>query len=201
MPVYFAAAALAAFYLCMLPVKLALVLRLSPPDQPSQPAKPSLLLGAAAFEPRLARRHARPFAGRRHSRASLPSPLLLRSALKAAVYLLRCLRLDQLRVHGTLATGDAAQTALLCGAAEAVQAACTPLGNRVSLTLKPDFTASASNIEAAGIIGIRAGHIICAALVFGAAYAAGAMRKALRRIRTAKPAKPAKPSKPIAAPA
>lgn len=200
MPVYFAAAALAAFYLCMLPVKLAIVLRLSPPDQPSQPAKPSLHLGAAAFEPCLARRHARPLADRRHGRASLPSPLLLKAGLNAAAYLLRRLHLDQLRIHGTLATGDAAQTALLCGAAEAVQAACAPLGQRVSLRLKPDFAASASNIEAAGIIGIRAGHIICAALVFGTACASEALQKARLRLGSAKP-KPAKPSKPIAAPA
>lgn len=186
MPVYFAAAALAAFYLCMVPLKFALVLRMDPSTEPvpaSAAPRPILLLGASAFEPRFAKRHARPLASHRQSKAALPSPLLLKAALKACIYLLRHLRLEQLRAHGSIATGDAAQTALLCGAAEAVQAACTPLNGLVVLRLYPDFSSSSSRLEATGMIGLRAGHIIFAALIFIRLYAAGTCSNVLKRLQ------------------
>lgn len=186
MPVYFAASALAAFYLCMLPVKLVLILRIGPASEPapaSAAPRPILLLGASAFEPRLARRRARPLARHSQSRPSLPSPPVLRAALRAGLCLLRRLRLEQLRVHGTLATGNAAATALLCGLAEAVQAACTPLNGLVDLRIQPDFSRSSSDLEASGMIGLRVGHIICAALIFLWTCAAEACSNVLKRLK------------------
>ena len=86
---------------------------------------------------------------------------LLPAAWHAGAHLLRHTRLDALQIEGSLCLGDAAYTALLCGA---LQAAGGMLP-RAAVQLQPDFSAADSSALLTCIISLRAGHIILAALM------------------------------------
>ena len=175
-------AALAAllFYFCAVPVKFAFVLRIAEGTR--------FGAGAAAFENRFALRRA--YARARGNRKHLPWKKVERrivrwdtlpAALKAGRYLLRHLRLETLCARGRLSAGDAARTALLCGCAGALEGAlapCAPRGS-VRFALQPDFTGAGCDLTLCGMVSLRIGHIILAALI-------GAGNFSLRRIRHGK---------------
>lgn len=180
MAVTLAAVAVLLFYLCAIPVKFALVVRIA--DAPGFGA------GAAAFEGRFALRRAgkRARGEKKHlpwrkGERKIARTDALPAALKAARYLMRHLRLEALRAWGSLSAGDAAQTALICGCAGALEGAlspCVPPGT-VRLALQPDFSGGGNDLTLCGMVSLRAGHIILAALI-------GAWNYLLRRIRHGK---------------
>lgn len=180
MAVTLAAIAALLFYFCAIPVKFALVVRIS--------NHPGFGAGAAAFEGRFALRRAgkRARGEKKHLPWKREEKKLARldalpAALKAGRYLLRHLRLEALRARGRLSAGDAAQTALLCGCASALEGAlapCAPPG-AVRLALQPDFSGAGNDLTLCGMVSLRAGHIILAALI-------GAWNNCIRRIRHGK---------------
>jgi len=158
--VYLAAAACFVFYLAAIPLKFAIVFSTNP--------QPALRSGASIFEGRFALRRA--FRPKNAKKRSLPDSRLISPAIRAGKYLLRRLHIDYLRAQGVLSSPDAARTALICGAARSLQAACMELGNRVQISLQPDFSGRNSEIEITGMLSIRAGHIILAAQIFALSY-------------------------------
>ena len=180
MAVHLAAVAALLFYLCAIPVKFALVLRIK--------GRPGFGAGAAIFEGRFALRRAgkRARGERKHLPWQKDEKKLVRAnalpaALKAGRYLLRKVRLESLCARGRLSAGDAARTALLCGCAQALEGAlspCAPPG-AVRLDLQPDFTGAGNDLTLCGMVSLRTGHIILAALI-------GAWNQCLRRIQHGK---------------
>ena len=81
--------------------------------------------------------------------------------------LLRRLRGAGVRLEGRLCLGDAASTALACGALEALAAALGAALGRVELNVAPDFQDSAVRAELWGMIRVRSGQIIVAAAQSG----------------------------------
>ena len=158
MAVYFAAAACLVFYICAVPLKLAFVIE-------SQPQL-KLRAGAAPFENRFALRRAGKEQKKKKRRLRMPPAAAIPPALKAGRYILRRIHLEYLRAEGAVSAPDAARTALICGMANSIQAACAPMGGRVQIDLFPDFTSETSCISAAGMMRLRLGHIIIAALIF-----------------------------------
>lgn len=159
---------LAAVVICFLPVKIALHLRIG--------EKIRFSSGVAVFAGKLADQLAD-----KHARGRKKPPLLSRwiknahkrSRLSACLAGLRCfyrhLHFERLAARGTLSLPDAAQTAMACGAANALSAS---LKNhpRVSISLRPDFSAGKSDALVRGMFSIRAGHIILAAVKGTAHY-------------------------------
>lgn len=86
---------------------------------------------------------------------------LLRAAWHAAAYLLRHIRIPVLRIDGSLALGDAAHTALFCGALQSIGGMLPA----AQVQLQPDFSSVHSNAQLICIISLRTGHIILAALL------------------------------------
>ena len=74
----------------------------------------------------------------------------------------RRLRAEEIRVTGKLCLGDAAATALGCGAAGALQGGLGARADRVSVTIEPDF-GDRPGLALWGMVTVRAGHIIAAA--------------------------------------
>ena len=72
-----------------------------------------------------------------------------------------------MRLEGRLCLGDAASTALACGALEALAAALGAALGRVELNVAPDFQDSALRAELWGMIRVRSGQIIVAAAQSG----------------------------------
>ena len=163
------------FYLAAVPVKLAFALRAG--EQGGWGA------GVSVFEGRFAGRAAR----RRIQAAKKPRPQreisyymerleLLKSALKAGRYALKHMELDALTVRGTIGLGDAALTAVACGALSGFcQAVAAATGAKLEGGLQPDFSAPqiALSGEITGIVTLRAGHIIFAALIGAIDYGNG----------------------------
>lgn len=178
--VWIAAIAAFLFYLNAIPVKFALILYTD--------GRPGFGAGLAPFEGRFALRSAnrrargakkRP-ARKKNGRARAHSAAL-HGALKAGRYLLRHLKLDSLRVWGRVSMPDAAQTALLCGCARALEGALAPIAppGAVRFSLQPDFSGGNSDVTLCGMVSLRTGHIILAALI-------GAWNTMLRRIQHGK---------------
>lgn len=159
--------AFSATVICIIPVKIVLQLRIG--------EKIRLSSGAAPFSAKLASGLAR-----RHAQGKKKPPLIsrwIKSAHKrsrlgayfeALKYFYRHLSFDRITAHGTLSLTDAAQTAMVCGAANALGAALVNYSS-VSIDLQADFSAAHSDALACGMFSIRAGHIIMAA-VRGAAH-------------------------------
>ncbi len=156
-----AAIACFGFYLANIPLKCALVFSTRP--------QAALSGGASIFEGRFALRRAlRKKTG--GGKFSLPSPALLRPALHAGRYLFKHTHLERISLQGVVSTADAASTALLAGLGSMLHNACLPLGGAVQLRLQPDFSAQGSDLELTGMISVRLGHIILAALIFALEY-------------------------------
>ncbi len=165
MTVGLAAIATFLFYFNAIPVKLALLLRVT--------GTTSVGTGVAIFEGRFALR----MAGRKaaskslykkeHKAALAPKIKLLPSLAKALFYLLRHLKLEQLEAHGKISLSKASQTALICGCTHMLEGALSPFvpANAVHLDLTPDFSSGHSDFTLQCMISLRTGHIILAALL------------------------------------
>lgn len=95
--------------------------------------------------------------------------------------MLKHTRLERLCAQGQVSGGDAARIALICGCASAIEGALSPFlpPKRLSLRLKANFSMEESDIVLSGMVSIRLGHIISAALI-------GAWNYFARRIRHGK---------------
>ena len=113
-------------------------------------------VGVSAFERRFALRRAQ-------RRAGLPLP----AGKKAAGPLLRRalphLRIDALSLRGSLCLGDAAHTALACGALRALPSLLAARAGKVEIAVAPDFDGDAPRVRLQGMIRVRFGQIIAAA--------------------------------------
>ena len=150
-----AAAVTCAVYLATLPVKLAFALRLGP--------EPRLGMGLAAFEGRFAIRAARQNA----KPLRLPGPK--RGGTPGRRGLLRAIRVvlrgAELELSARFCLGDAALTALACGALGSLSGAlAAAAGLRLSARVVPDFEATRASAEITGILTLRAGHSMGSAL-------------------------------------
>lgn len=139
MPVYLIAGLEALFYLCAIPVCAAFRLN-------TESAEP-FGAGVALFGVRPALRNAKSKKGG------------ARSALRV---LLR-LRGVSVTLRGSLDLGDAAATALACGALRAWFPALCVRADRVAVDVSPRFGGDGFSVELKGMIKARSGQIILAA--------------------------------------
>ena len=149
------------FYLANIPLKLALVFSSHP--------RPAIGGGASIFEGRFALHRA----GRKKSRSGKRrrfSPALIPPTLHAMCYLLHHIHLELISLQGVLSMQDAAMTALLTGLGNMLHNACAAAALPLEIRLQPDFSAAGSTIECMGMIRVKAGHIILAALIFALEY-------------------------------
>lgn len=153
--VYWSAAAVALFYLLMTPVRLGAAYA----DARERPLRLGVLFWVFRLEIDLNRPRARP---------KKPPDVPRKALSKAAVLLLRGIRVERLHLEGTLHLQDAAGTALLCGALNAAFCALQAALPRLPLHVRvqPDFSAPRSRLRAGGILSVRAGHIIRAGTLF-----------------------------------
>ena len=174
MIVPFIAAGTALFYLSAVPVKIAFDLRAG--------EKTGWGAGVSAFEGRFARAAARRRLAKEKKRPKrkLPAKInrlqLLKSALKTGKYILRHLQVNAFSARGALSLGDAALTALVCGAAGSlITALAAATDVRFECALQPDFSNPKIALagEISGIVTLRAGHIMLAALIGAIDYGNG----------------------------
>lgn len=164
--------AVALFYLSAIPIQIAFSLRYDG----------ALRFGAgfSAFEPRRARRRARTASPKKQSAAKKWTPkhpiALLRATLKAFFSLSRHLKLLSLTMDGTVGLSDAAATALICGAANSLDAALFAVTHRARVSLRPDFAAASAHAELSGMISLSVGHIMLAALLGAWEYGLGRLK-------------------------
>lgn len=164
-------AAVTLFYLGAVPIHIAFTLKLGQDS--------GFRIGVSAFEPRFALRHAhrlRPDSFRSPAfLKNMDTPGLLKSALKTLKYALEHIRIEQIDLHGVFGSDDAALTALVCGGASAIACALhSSTGRNIRLRLRPDFSGGPVRAELTGMISVRVGHIMLAALL--GAYQYGSRR-------------------------
>ncbi len=150
MPVYLVALVDALAYLGAVPVCLAFCAEGG--------AVPRFGVGLAAFDEAAALRRARRDMARpspRARRRKVGSPLVWR--------ILKNLRPDRFALWGRLGLGDAAATALACGALRALAAALGLRALESEVELAPDFSAGSPRVNVRGMLRARAGQIIIAA--------------------------------------
>ena len=150
-----AAVALTLFYIAAIPVHI--VFRLQTDSE-----KP-FRIGITLFDPRFAFSHPR----RKRRNFRRPNAFHPFDALTAAKTVLRHMKFDQIRLDGEFGSGDAALTALICGSIFAIG---SMLSGRTSLRLNPDFSADHLRIDLTGMISMRFGHIMTAALLSAFQY-------------------------------
>lgn len=139
------AAAEALFYLCAIPVNLALRLK-------------GLKLGAglSAFEWRTARQRA-------EQDIASPEEQGKRPDLRRILRVLGRMPIDRVRLTGRVALGDAAATALVCGGLNGLARAFSGRVRRMEADVRPDFGGEV-DVELFGMIRARSGQIILAAI-------------------------------------
>ena len=113
-------------------------------------------VGVSVFERRFALRRARRF-------DAFPPKKPKRRGGKRAWGVLRNLRGLGVGLRGRLCLGDAAATALACGALRALAAALGTRARRVEIDIDPEFSSAEFRVELQGMIRVRAGQIITAA--------------------------------------
>ncbi len=113
--------------------------------------------GAAAFRSRGAFARARRAMARKKRRRGKPVV-----GFKRALNLLKRLRLARFTLRGSLALGDAAATAVACGALEALAASLRGRTDALEIRVTPDFSGDL-RLEIQGMIRARTGQIILAA--------------------------------------
>ena len=123
-------------------------------------------VGLFPFAGGVALRMARARAGRRkrprREPKKRPDALLL---IAVGRRLLARVRVEELRAQGELGLADAAATALAVGLLQAfLRAVGAASGARVVLRVRPRFQERSLRGEAAGIVSLRVGHIVLAAL-------------------------------------
>ena len=150
MIVYLAAAAQALVYLAAVPLHLAVCLR----------TRDGLRYGVgfSAFERRFAQRAALRRLARGARRKAKPG----KPPVRPPSGMLRRLRPEGILLRGRLCLGDAAATALACGALRSLEAGLRGAATVVRLRVAPDFSDTPA-AELQGMIRIRAGQIIYAA--------------------------------------
>ncbi len=121
-------------------------------------AVPRFGVGLSAFDEAAALRRAlrelaRPSPRRRRNQKT--SPLVWR--------ILKDLRPDRFALWGRVGLGDAAATALACGALRALAAAPGLRARESEIDLAPEFAADAPRVAVRGMLRARAGQIILAA--------------------------------------
>jgi len=171
MIVPFVAAGTALFYLSAVPVHLAFALRAG--------ENGGFGAGVSVFEGRFALSAAERNMGKQKKRPQQKLPVnrtVLKSVLKSARHILRHARLEAFSARGTISLGDAALTALACGAAGTLAEAFAPVSRaRVDCALQPDFSSPGVALagEISGIVSLRIGHIMLAALIGAIDYGNG----------------------------
>ena len=166
--------AVALFYLGAVPLRIVMYLHLG--------QKTRFGLAIAPFEARFARK----IALKRQSGQKKP-PLFLRNMrllpslkaiLRAARFLFRHIRLDRVEMNGAFGTDDAAATAWICGGLYALG---TTIGcatrKPILLNVRPDFSGGALHADLNGMISVRVGHIILAALLGAYEYVAWRLKE------------------------
>lgn len=81
------------------------------------------------------------------------------------VYLFGRLRIDDLRISGTIGSDDPADTGMLIGAIYAVYGALQPWSRRVDLAIAPSFEAERFDVSARGRLSVRLGVLLGMPLV------------------------------------
>ena len=174
--VVFTATGLLLFYFAMIPLHFALIVRIN--------GHTDFGAGLSAFEGRYALRSARMRAcgEKKHwpwkaVGMDLEKAGIIPAVFHTAVHLLRHARVERLCLEGRISLPDAAGTALLCGGAHVLLGMLAPFAaqNALRVRLQPDFTAAGSDVLFSGMVSIRTGHIILAALI-------GAWNYMIRRI-------------------
>ena len=170
MIVYWIAAAQALLYLGAVPMHAALYL--CGAEDPAAGTGLRFGVGVSAFEGRFALRRAM----KKAERSRLPRRRKKPRAKKtAAIRLLwpmaRRLKLRELSLQGWVSLGDAAATALVCGAAGALDSALRGVAPLARVRLTPDFASETPRLELRGIIAARSGQIMLAAARGGLHYA------------------------------
>ena len=167
MIVYWVALIEALFYLCAIPLHIAVYFRSGDGLRFSA--------GLAVFEGEYARRRA----FRRLSKEKRPFEDMISgftpSRARLALDILPHPRVVSIRVNGSFSAGDAAVTAMLTGGIRALECAFRPLFADMVFRVTPDFNASRSYADLCGMISLRSGQIIYAAL-------SGAVKNTNRRV-------------------
>lgn len=166
-------AAVALFYLSAIPIHVAVYLRLG--------ANAGFGLGVSPFEARFALQralHQQSGGGKfPHFWKKISWKDALSGALRALRYASSHVRIERIRLNGTFASDDAALTALVCGGATALGGALgCALGREVRFNLQPDFSGGPMRVDLTGMISMRVGHIMLAALL-------GALQYGSRRLK------------------
>ena len=178
--VYIPAALVFLYYCSAVPVKLALFLRIS--------AHPGFGAGASCFESRYALKSARlrclglkKHLSWKKAEMDLEKSVVLPAFLKMGKYIIQHMKLEKLCAEGHISSPDAAYTALIFGCAQSLEGALLPFvpPGMVQFHLEPDFSSGVSDVFLYGMVSVRAGHIMLAALI-------GAWNFALRSISNGK---------------
>lgn len=167
-------AAVTLFYLSAIPIHIALRLHIG--------ANSFFGLGISAFEPRFALRQSlekRRFDSRPPAfLKKLNGPDALKSGWRAFRYASDHIKIERIRLDGSFGSHDAALTALVCGGAAAVGCALgSGFRRRVRISLRPDFSTDSIRAELVGMISVRVGHIMLAALLGAFQYGSRRLKK------------------------
>ena len=167
MVVYWVAAAELLFYLCAVPLRMAFCLR----------SEGEIKFGAGIgfFERRfalnqaLARLSGEKPAGKFFKLRWKNIP----DAGKLIWGFVKRIQIDQVSLYGRFSMGDAASTALICGGVNALACALRAATPKVSMNIHPEFNHSSVHIELQGMICVRTGQVMFAAILSGLNYANG----------------------------
>jgi len=167
-------AAVTLFYLSAIPIHIALRLRVG--------ADCFFGFGVSAFEPRFALRQSlerQRFSKRPHPLfKKLNGPDALKSSLQSFKYASKHIRIERILLNGSFGSHDAALTALVCGSASAIGCALgSSFKRRVHISLQPDFNTDSLRAELVGMISMRVGHIMLAALLGAFQYGSRRLKK------------------------
>lgn len=154
------------FYICAVPIKIALHLHIG--------VKAKFAVGISAFDAALADRMAigQLDGKKKHPFRKRLSLRRISACLAAIRYLLKHIKIEAFRATGVLAASDAAHTALLSGFANALSGAFYQ-NPHIHIRLQPDFSADHADVRLRGMISIHIGHIIRAAIIGIAHYIKG----------------------------
>lgn len=162
MAVYLVAAGMLTLYLNAIPIKLAFALNIG--EASGFAAGVSIFSGRSAIRSAF-RRIGKP--AKKPSKSKLKPLAALRSALRTPRRLSKSLRIESLSAVGSVCTSSAADTALICGGIGALNSALQPLlpSGALYIDLTPDFSGIKSSVRISGMISMRLGQIMLAALI------------------------------------
>lgn len=153
MAVYLAAGLAVLFYAVNVPICAAFSLTLG--------AENRLMVGMGVFTARA--KHQRSLALPQHKQPSgKKKPLSADDLLRLGLRVLKHVKVEAGRVDLTLGTGDAASTALICGASRAL-AQAVDHRHRLRVRIEPAFAQPRLNVEANLLLSVTAYHLLSAA--------------------------------------